>query len=105
MEINYILLALIILAVAGVLYISYLIIKRWAIKDAEKSKETPICPKCGSLSMSQAPSPGMPGGSLPVFGAPSRPAKYRCNDCSYEGIFPIISKDMISEYRKQLKKK
>ena len=87
-----------------VFYISYFIIKKIAIKDVEKAKETLICPQCGSLNMYQAPSPGMPGGTLPIFGAPTKPAKYKCNDCGYEGIFPIIDRNKIDQFRRELRR-
>ena len=58
----------------------------------KKSKR--ICPKCNSNNVS-------PDFSLKTFGEASEFNKYKCNNCSYAGIFfPEIEKRKIKKNKK-----
>lgn len=75
-----------------------------AKKSAINSKDAYICPNCGSTSFSSS-SKQLSGTGLSLRGAISTSNKYICNGCDYEGIFPIIDKNSIEDFRKSLKNK
>lgn len=90
----------IVFVIVGLLII-YWITKRAAIKKAKNTKDAYICPKCGSLKVQMATK--LPPAARFIGTAGSQ--NFECLDCKYEGICPIINKDYIESFRKNLKKK
>lgn len=77
-----------------ILYIGYLIFFSIKKKQFEKNKFIQLCPKCGSSNKQ------MSG----LWTAPYVPAKYKCPDCRYEGIFVEVDEDKISEFKSKFRK-
>ncbi len=78
------------------IYFLYYIFKNSSIKAAEKSGDITICPKCGGLDRSPS--------TTSIFIGYSPVIKYKCNNCKYEGIFPLVNKNEIESFRKDLKR-
>ncbi|MFH1589116.1 MAG: hypothetical protein ABIB43_00945 [archaeon] len=86
--------------VAGILII-YWITKRAAIKRAETTNDFYICPKCGSLKVKMVTN--LPPAARFIGATGSQ--NFTCMNCNYEGIAPIVHKEDIEMFRKDLKKK
>ncbi|MFO8015598.1 MAG: hypothetical protein R6U32_00690 [Candidatus Woesearchaeota archaeon] len=66
-----------------------------------RRKEVRVCPKCGSARKSQSDDPNS-GRSF--AGGVSHSGHYRCMDCGYKGIFPVVDESELENFRKDLKK-
>ena len=70
----------------------------------KKNKELLVCPKCGSASKT-------PAGHVPrdhvvlagLIGRPLGPQLHKCNKCGFEGIFVLIEKSKLDDFKKHVK--
>lgn len=65
--------------------------------------DTPICPKCGSTTFVSS-SKNLSGTGLSFMGTAPQSDLKICTKCGNEGIFPVIKKKYVEEYKKNLKK-
>ena len=85
--------------VIGVGSIIYFVVKPLLIRSIKHKETTTICPKCGS-TQHRTVAIGNAGANL-IMG--TAPHIYSCQNCRFQGVFPIIDKKDVESFRKELK--
>ncbi|MFH1770472.1 MAG: hypothetical protein ABH828_02850 [archaeon] len=85
--------------IAAIIYLFYLVMKKRAEKFAETTADVHVCPKCGGLKLERVNNPGDI-----VMGEVSSRYTFKCHECGYNGLAPMIDRKNLESFKKELNK-